>query len=209
MKLLAEDINSKVEPLTETVNGKKELFIEGIFAQADVVNGNNRVYPSDVLFPEVERYIDKYVKPGRAVGELEHPDYPAANLNFASHLITDLRIEGTNVIGKAKILNTEKGQQARHLLEGGVKLGVSTRGLASLNEGENGVSEVADDFTLFAVDIVGNPSAPDAFVNGVMESVNWLYKNGVLRRKEVNNMKTLSESEKVKLVRDILKTLSR
>ena len=207
MKLISEDINSKVEVLTENTKNGKQLYIEGIFAQADVVNGNNRIYPSQVLFPEVEMYIESFVNKKLAVGELEHPDYPAPNLNYASHLITDLRIEGKNVIGKAKILDTEKGKTARALLEGGVRLGVSTRGLASLNENENGISEVNDDFKLFAVDIVGNPSAPDAFVNGVMESIDWFVHNGVIKRKELK--KTLTESQKLSIVKKILKTLTK
>lgn len=175
MKLLSEDLNSKVELLTENTKTGKEFFIEGIFAQSDVINGNGRIYPSRVMNPQVEEYIEEFVKKNRALGEIEHPDRPGVDLKEASHIITDLRIEGSNVIGKAKLLKTDKGRLASALLESGVQLGVSTRALGSVVTRDDGIDEVQDDFRLFAVDIVHTPSAPDAFVNGLMESVDWAY----------------------------------
>lgn len=173
MKLLSEDLNSKVELLTENTKNGKEFFIEGVFAQADTINGNGRIYPGAIMFPEVENYINDYVNRNRALGEIEHPERPNVDLNEASHMITELRIEGSNVIGKAKLLKTRKGRLASELLESGVQLGVSTRALGSVFTRDDGIDEVQDDFKLFAVDIVHTPSAPDAFVNGLMESVDW------------------------------------
>lgn len=190
MKLITETLDSDIQVVTEAKqNGTKDYFIEGIFMMADEQNRNRRVYESRVLKPAVEKYIQEQVKTGRAVGELNHPDGPTINLDKVSHLITDLRFEGTHVIGKAKILNTPMGQIVKGLLEGGVKLGVSSRGMGSLAE-KNGVNYVKDDFHLATVDIVQDPSAPAAFVNGIMEGVEWICENGIFKPQEIEKIET-------------------
>jgi len=190
MKLITEQIDSDIQVITEAKqNGSKDFFIEGIFMMADSKNRNGRVYESKILKPAVEKYIQEQVKSGRAVGELNHPDGPTINLDKVSHLITDLRFEGNNVIGKAKILNTPMGQIVKGLLEGGVKLGVSSRGMGSLEE-RNGTNYVKDDFHLATVDIVQDPSAPAAFVNGIMEGVEWIVENGVFKPQEIEKIET-------------------
>jgi hypothetical protein len=190
MKLILERMESDIQVVTEAKqNGTKDYFIEGIFMMADAPNRNKRIYESNVLKPAVEKYIQEQVKTGRAVGELNHPDGPTINLDKVSHLITDLRFEGTNVIGKAKILNTPMGQIVKGLLEGGVKLGVSSRGMGSLAE-KNGINYVKDDFHLATVDIVQDPSAPAAFVNGIMEGVEWICENGVFKPQEIEKIET-------------------
>jgi len=190
MKLITEQLDSDIQYVTEAKqNGTKDVFIEGIFMMADSKNRNGRIYESNVLHPAVERYIEEQVKTGRAVGELNHPDGPTINLDKVSHLITSLRIEGSNVIGKAKILDTPMGKIVKGLLEGGVKLGVSSRGMGSL-ETRNGVNYVKNDFHLATVDIVQDPSAPAAFVNGIMEGVEWIYENGVLKPQEIEQIET-------------------
>ena len=190
MKLITEQIDSGIEVITEAKqNGTKDYFIEGIFMMADSQNRNGRIYESKILQPAVEKYIQEQVKTGRAVGELNHPDGPTINLDKVSHLITDLRFEGTNVVGKAKILNTPMGQIVKGLLEGGVKLGVSSRGMGSL-EVRNGSNYVKNDFHLATVDIVQDPSAPSAFVNGIMEGVDWICQNGVFTPQEIEKIET-------------------
>ena len=190
MKLITEQLDSDIQYVTEAKqNGTKDVFIEGIFMMADSKNRNGRIYESRVLQPAVEKYIEEQVKTGRAVGELNHPDGPTINLDKVSHLITSLRIEGSNVIGKAKILDTPMGKIVKGLLEGGVKLGVSSRGMGSL-ETRNGVNYVKNDFHLATVDIVQDPSAPAAFVNGIMEGVEWIYENGVLKPQEIEQIET-------------------
>ena len=183
-------MDSDIHVITEAKqNGSKDFFIEGIFMMADSKNRNGRIYESKILQPAVERYITEQVKTGRAVGELNHPDGPTINLDKVSHLITNLRFENNNVIGKAQILNTPMGQIVKGLLEGGVKLGVSSRGMGSL-ETRNGVNYVKDDFHLATVDIVQDPSAPSAFVNGIMEGVDWIYNNGVFKPQEIEKIET-------------------
>jgi hypothetical protein len=190
MKLILERMDSDISVVTESKqNGTKEVFIEGIFMMADAKNRNGRIYESKILQPAVEKYIEEQVKHGRAVGELNHPDGPTINLDKVSHLITDLRFEGANVIGKAKILNTPMGQIVKGLLEGGVKLGVSSRGMGSL-ETREGVNYVGKDFHLATVDIVQDPSAPSAFVNGIMEGVEWICENGVFKPQEIEQIET-------------------
>ena len=190
MKLITEHIDSEIQIITEAKqNGTKDFFIEGIFMMADSKNRNGRVYESTILKPAVEKYIEEQVKTGRAVGELNHPDGPTINLDKVSHRITNLTIEGSNVIGKAKILNTPMGQIVKGLLEGGVKLGVSSRGMGSL-ETRNGINYVKDDFYLATVDIVQDPSAPSAFVNGIMEGVEWIWENGVFKPQEIEKIET-------------------
>ncbi len=183
MKLITENIE-EINVLVEEANGKKHLYIEGIFLQSEIKNRNGRVYPFDVLNREVQRYSEQYVKSGRALGELGHPDGPTVNLDRVSHRIVDLRSEGTNFYGKARILETPMGTIAKSLLEEGVKLGVSSRGMGSLEE-RNGANYVRDDFMLAtAADIVADPSAPDAFVNGIMEGKEWVWDNGILREQQ-------------------------
>jgi hypothetical protein len=190
MKLILEQQDSDIRVVTESKqNGKKDVFIEGIFMMADSENRNRRVYESKVLQPAVEKYVEEQVKTGRAVGELNHPEGPTINLDKVSHLITNLRFEGSHVIGKAKILDTPMGQIVKGLLEGGVKLGVSSRGMGSLEE-RNGVNYVKDDFQLATVDIVQDPSAPSAFVNGIMEGVEWVWENGILKPQEIEEIET-------------------
>ena len=181
MKLITEEINS-VKYITEAKeNGKKNLYIEGIFLQSAIPNRNGRVYPEHLLEREVNRYTEQFVSKGRAFGELGHPDGPQINLDRVSHLIESLRKDGTNWIGRAKITDTPMGNIARGLIESGAQLGVSTRGMGSLKANRQGINEVQDDFFLAtAADIVADPSAPEAFVNGIMEGVEWIWENNML-----------------------------
>lgn len=179
MKLIREEIQD-VHYLVESdkSTGKKNHFIEGVFMQADKVNRNGRVYPMNILAKEAERYNNEYVQKNRAFGELGHPENPQINLDRVSHMIVSLRPDGTNFIGKAKILDTPNGRIVKSLLEGGASLGVSTRGVGSL-KAMNGYQQVQDDYKLAtAADVVADPSAPDAFVRGIMENSEWLYENG-------------------------------
>jgi hypothetical protein len=188
MKLITENIE-EVNVLVEESNGKKNLYIEGIFLQSEMKNRNGRVYPFDVLDREVQKYNEQYVNTGRALGELGHPDGPSINLDRVSHKIVELRCEGSNFYGKARILDTPMGKIAKSLLDEGVKLGVSSRGMGSLEE-RNGVKYVRDDFMLAtAADIVADPSAPDAFVQGIMEGKEWVWNNGVLKEYRVSEYK--------------------
>ena len=162
--------------------GEKKHFIEGVFLQGNIKNRNGRVYPMETLTNEVKRYSDKYIANNRAFGELGHPDSPTVNLDRVSHLITELRPEGDNFIGKAKIMGTPMGEIVKNLINEGAKLGVSSRGMGSLKPGKDGANEVQDDFFLAtAADIVADPSAPDAFVEGIMEGKEWIWDNGALR----------------------------
>ena len=189
MKLITEEIE-KVEVITESVNGKKNLFIKGIFLQAEQVNRNGRVYRMPVMEREVKRYTEQYVNKGRALGELGHPDGPTVNLDRVSNKITELYRDGNNFIGKAQILSTPMGKIAESLLKEGVCLGVSSRGIGSLRETREGHKEVGEDFMLAtAADIVADPSAPDAFVQGIMEGKEWIWDGGVLREKAAENTK--------------------
>ncbi len=185
MKLITEQIEN-VQILTEERDGKKLLYIEGVFLQSELKNRNGRMYPFDVLNNEVERYNEEYVKSKRALGELGHPDGPTINLDRVSHRITSLRAEGNNFIGKAQILDTPMGNIAKSLLGEGVQLGVSSRGMGSIQKKED-VNIVADDFMLTtAADIVADPSAPNAFVNGIMEGKEWVWDNGILKEAKVD-----------------------
>ena len=184
MKLITEQIED-VQILTEERDGKKLLYIEGVFLQSELKNRNGRMYPFEVLNREVERYTEEYVKPKRALGELGHPDGPTINLDRVSHRIVSLRAEGHNFIGKAQILDTPMGNIAKSLLGEGVQLGVSSRGMGSIDKRED-ISIVRDDFFLTtAADIVADPSAPDAFVNGIMEGKEWVWDNGILKEREI------------------------
>ena len=181
MKLIREEIED-IKMLTESRNGKKSLYIEGVFLQGNIKNRNGRMYPMETLQKEVGRYIKEQVSQGRAVGELGHPDSPTVNLDRVSHKIMSLRESGSNFIGKAKILeSTPMGKIASSLLSEGVKLGVSSRGIGSLKPTKEGFNVVSDDFMLAtAADIVADPSAPDAFVEGIMEGKNWVWDGGIL-----------------------------
>ena len=183
MKLITEEIE-QVEVIVESRNGKKNLYIEGVFLQSEMKNRNGRMYPKQTLMREVNRYNENFVEKGRALGELGHPDGPTVNLDRVSHKIVSLKESGNNFIGKAKILSTPMGKIASNLLGEGVKLGVSSRGVGSLNKTNEGYSVVGEDFTLAtAADIVADPSAPDAFVDGIMEGKEWVWDGGILRER--------------------------
>ena len=183
MKLIREEIE-QVEVIVENRNGKKNLFIEGVFLQGEIKNRNGRLYPMQTLAREVGRYNENFVEKGRALGELGHPDGPTVNLDRVSHKIVSLKESGNNFIGKAKILSTPMGKIASDLLGEGVKLGVSSRGVGSLNKTNEGYSVVGEDFTLAtAADIVADPSAPDAFVDGIMEGKEWVWDGGIIRER--------------------------
>lgn len=179
MKLITEVVE-EINILTEETEGKKQHFIEGIFLQSNLQNRNGRVYPKEIMHKEVERYNESYVKANRALGELGHPDGPAINLDRVSHMIVSLKEDGDNYIGRAKLMDTPMGNIAKGLIEGGAKLGVSSRGMGTLKPNKDGINEVQDDFYLAtAADIVADPSAPDAFVRGIMENKEWVVVNGV------------------------------
>ena len=201
MKLISE-FNETISPIiTESKeNGKKDYFIEGIFMQSDIKNRNGRVYPKEVMQKEVDRYVKEFVEKDRAFGELGHPEGPTINLDKVSHLIQSLTLEGKNYVGKAKILSTPNGQIVKNLIDDGAKLGVSSRGLGSLEQKGN-AQYVKDDFQLAtAGDIVADPSAPEAFVEGIMEGVEWVYQNGILTAMQVEDMqKTLKTAKLNKL----------
>ena len=184
MKLITEQIED-VKVITEGTGDSKKLYIEGVFLQSELKNRNGRVYPFSVLEREVNRYNEEYISTKRALGELGHPDGPTVNLDRVSHRIMSLKAEGTNFMGKAQILDTPMGRIAKSLLDEGVQLGVSSRGMGSIDKQE-GVSYVRDDFMLAtAADIVADPSAPDAFVNGIMEGKEWVWDNGILKESKV------------------------
>jgi hypothetical protein len=190
MKLISEEVLD-ISYLVEEKNGKKEHYISGIFMQAEEKNRNGRVYPYHVLDKEVRRYNQDYVDKNRAFGELGHPDSPTINLDRVSHMITSLRPDGNNIMGKAKILDTPNGKIVKSLLDGGASLGVSTRGVGSLKP-YNGYQLVQDDFHLAtAADIVADPSAPKAFVQGIMESADWIMVNGKWSQENYDRAKTL------------------
>ena len=188
MRLIAEEI-TQVEFLSEEKNGKKSHFIEGVFLQSEIKNKNGRLYPQGVLAREVAKYDEHHIQKGRALGELGHPEGPSINLDRVSHKIESLKEDGNNFIGRAKILDTPMGGIAKNLLDEGVRLGVSSRGMGSLKE-KDGVNVVADDFMLAtAADIVADPSAPDAFVDGIMEGKEWVWENGILKESAVAQIK--------------------
>src|SRR6056300_899258 len=219
MKLITE-ITESIKVLTEeTADGKKSLFIEGIFLQGNIQNRNGRRYNADILEKEVGRYVNESVSKGRAYGELGHPDGPSINLDRVSHIITELRREGDNFIGRAKISSTPMGEIVKGLLSDGAQLGVSSRGMGSLKEGKDGVMEVQNDFRLAtAADIVADPSAPDAFVNGIMEGVEWVWDNGKYIAMQVEEIereieksaraKKLNEQRKLQLFQKFINEIS-
>ena len=216
MKLIREEIET-VDFIVEEKNGKKNMFIEGIFLQGDLQNRNGRMYPMATLRKEVQRYSENHIQKGRALGELGHPEGPTVNLDRVSHKIVSLKESGSNFIGKAKLLNTPMGNIAKSLIDEGVKLGVSSRGIGALKPTREGVQVVSDDFMLStAADIVADPSAPDAFVEGIMEGREWVWDGGVLREqniaktyREINTLVTQKQldEKKVDLFTDFLNTL--
>ena len=190
MKLICETIED-IKYITEkTESGKKNLYIEGIFMQGDIVNRNKRTYSTDILEKEITRYTKDLIEKGRAYGELGHPNGPSINLDRVSHIITEMKRDGSNFIGKARIADTPMGNIARGIMESGGQLGVSSRGMGSIKENKNGIMEVQDDFYLAtAADIVADPSAPDAFVHGIMEGVEWVWDNGILKAQKLEEAK--------------------
>ena len=216
MKLIREEIE-KVEVLTEGTGKNQKLYIQGPFLQAECVNRNGRMYPMSIMEREVKRYSEQYVSKGRALGELGHPDGPTVNLDRVSHKIVSLTQEGNNFIGKAQILSTPMGKIAESLLKEGVCLGVSSRGIGSLRENRDGYKEVGEDFMLAtAADIVADPSAPDAFVQGIMEGKEWVWDGGMLREKVAENTKRrintfvdegILEEYKLSLFNEFIKSL--
>ena len=216
MKLITEEVTN-VNIITEMVGGKKTLHIEGVFLQGEIKNRNGRMYPIQTLANEVKRYNENFVCKGRALGELGHPDGPTVNLDRVSHKITCLTQEGNNFRGKAQILETPMGKIAKSLLESGVMLGVSSRGVGSLRMTNEGHKIVGEDFQLAtAADIVADPSAPDAFVNGIMEGKEWVWEGGILRerlaeqtKKRINTLvgQRALEEHKLNLFNEFLSNL--
>ena len=189
MKLISEFNDIGFEVITEEKNGKKKYIIEGVFAQAEQKNRNGRIYPKPIMEKAIDMYNEKQVSKGRAVGELNHPEGPTVNLDKVSHKIESLEFKGNDVMGKATVLDTPMGRIVEGLLEGGVQLGVSTRGMGSLMQ-QNNAMVVKDDFILNAIDVVQDPSAPSAFVNGIMEGVDWVWNNGILEAQAIEKMET-------------------
>tara|TARA_Y100001938_G_C8049814_1_gene411043 strand:- start:362 stop:1012 length:651 start_codon:yes stop_codon:yes gene_type:complete len=216
MKLITEEIAS-VKFITEGKGAKKKLYIEGVFLQGDIKNRNGRMYPVQTLAKEVGRYNESFVKKGRALGELGHPEGPTVNLDRVSHKIVSLKQEGNNFKGKAQLLETPMGKIAKSLIAEGVTLGVSSRGVGSLKEDSNGCKVVGEDFMLAtAADIVADPSAPDAFVSGIMEGKEWIWEGGILReqlasqtKKHINTLvdQKRLEEHKLNLFNDFLSNL--
>jgi hypothetical protein len=200
MKLISEIVEN-VQVITEGTN--KDLYIEGVFLQSELANRNNRIYPKSVMEKEVARYMKEYVESKRAFGELGHPEGPTINLDRVSHIITSLKEEGNNYVGRAKILNTPMGNIVKGLIEGGAQLGVSSRGMGTLKE-RDGVNEVQEDFYLAtAADIVADPSAPDAFVQGIMENKEWMFVNGSWTYQNIDETKKLIEATKKKQLEEV------
>jgi hypothetical protein len=208
MKLITE-INEEVKLLTEeSENGTKNFFIEGVFMQAEQKNRNNRMYPINVMEKEANRYIQEYVNRNRAYGELGHPEGPTINLERTAIMIKELRQDGNNFIGKAKVIDTPYGNIVKNLILEGAGLGVSTRGLGSLEERADGVRVVKDDFYLAtAADVVADPSAPDAFVRGIMEGKEWIWDNGIIKDVQIEQYKkTINKSSKKSLEENMIKS---
>ena len=209
MRLITE-ITEDLEYITEETKGKKSLYIQGPFMMAEVKNRNGRIYPAEVLFKEMKRYNENYVAKNRAFGELGHPEGPNINLERVSHMITELKQDGNNVWGKAKIMDTPYGQIVQNLINNGAQLGVSSRGMGTLEE-KNGTKVVKDDFYLAtAADIVADPSAPEAFVQGIMEGKEWIWESGVLKEKALNEIKrNIKSSSSKKLDETKLKAFNK
>ena len=199
MKLISEEI-SQAEYLVEETNGKKNYKIKGVFLQSDIKNRNGRIYENDILQKEVKRYNQEFINKKRAFGELGHPDGPTVNLERVSHMITKLEPEGKNFIGEAKIMDTPYGKIVKGLIDEGAQLGVSSRGMGSLVQ-KNGANYVGKDFYLAtAADIVADPSAPDAFVEGIMENKEWVWDNGIIKAQDIEEYKEhIKEAKRLKL----------
>lgn len=208
MKLITE-LTEDVKYIKENIgNGERTYFIEGVFMQSDVKNRNGRVYPQNILKKECGRYITEYVEKGRAMGELNHPTGPTVNLDRVSHIIKELHEDGRNVYGKAKVLDTPMGKIVKNLIDEGAQLGVSTRGMGSLRP-KNGYQEVQEDFMLAAIDIVADPSAPNAFVNGIMEGREWVFQNGMWSERDNQNaVRLIQNSSKRNLQENIVKVFN-
>jgi len=215
MLLFTEHTEDNIQTLTEDAGGgKKNYYIRGIFMQSEQVNKNGRIYPAAIMEREVEKYNKDYIKTNRSLGEMGHPQGPSLNLDRISHLIKEMKMDGNTVYGKAKILDTPYGNIVKNLIDEGVRLGVSSRGMGSLKQ-VNGVNEVQDDFNLATVDIVADPSAPNAFVNGIMEGKEWVWNNGVLAERHIasykNTIKKASSREleeaKLEVFRDFISKL--
>ena len=200
MKLISEEIQD-AEYLVEETNGKKAYKIRGVFLQSDIKNRNGRIYENAILSNEVKRYTTEFIDKKRAFGELGHPDGPTVNLERVSHMITNLYPDGNNFIGEAKIMDTPYGKIVKNLIDEGAKLGVSSRGMGSLQRGRGGEAMVGKDFYLAtAADIVADPSAPDAFVEGIMEGKEWIWENGVIKQKEIEEYKEyIQEAKRLKI----------
>lgn len=201
MKLITEVFEQSKLIVEEKLGKGKQYFIEGIFLQSEIKNRNGRMYPEEVMDKEVERYTENYIKQNRAYGELGHPETPSINLDRVSHMITSLKKDGTNYIGRAKILDTPMGKIAKGLLDGGANLGVSSRALGSLKTGRDGIQVVQDDFMLStAADIVADPSAPNAFVQGIMEGREWIFVDGKYVERHIEEAKkTISKTSSSQL----------
>ncbi len=216
MKLMTEQFNDSRVVIEENAEGSKDFYIEGIFMQSGVKNRNGRIYPKEVMQKQLSQYNENFVISGRALGELGHPASPSVNLERVSHNIVKLEYSGdNNVVGKAKLLDTPYGNIAKSLVKDGVQLGVSSRGLGSIKESD-GASVVQGDFYLAAVDIVADPSAPDAFVNGIMENCEWVYEKGILTQRQIESVqqeveeaarKGRTEDEVVSIFDNILQNL--
>ena len=191
MKLITETTLG-VRLLTEEKEGKKNYFIEGVFMQSETKNRNGRIYPLATMSKEIERYNKEYVTQNRAMGELGHPEGPTVNLERVSHIIKDLKQDGNDVYGRAKILDTPYGKIVKNLMDEGAKLGVSSRGMGTLKE-QDGVNVVQEDFMLASVDVVADPSAPNAFVNGIMEGKEWIWDNGIIKPVQIESYKKIIE----------------
>ena len=201
MKLISEIVES-VQVISEGTS--KDLYIEGVFLQSEMANKNKRIYPKSVMEKEVARYMKEYVDSKRAFGELGHPEGPTINLDRVSHIITSLKEDGNNYIGRAKILNTPMGNIVKGLIEGGAQLGVSSRGMGTLKEKEDGINEVQSDFYLAtAADIVADPSAPDAFLQGIMENKEWMFINGSWTYQNIDETKRIIEQTKKKQLEEV------
>ena len=205
MKLITELVEDVKYIQEDSGNGGKDYYIEGVFLQSEVKNRNGRVYPTPTLIKECRRYIKEYVDKGRALGELNHPTGPTVNLDRVSHMVKSLNESGRDVVGRAKVLGTPMGNIVKNLINEGAKLGVSSRGMGSLSA-KNGYQEVQEDFMLAAIDIVADPSAPNAFVNGIMEGKEWVWDNGILKAQEIEKYhKTISKSSSRNLEKNMMK----
>lgn len=208
MKLITETVEDLETLIESASNGTKTYKLRGVMMESDTKNRNGRVYEGKILFKETKRYVLEYVNKGRALGELNHPSGPTVNLDRVSHMITNLKESGKQVIGEAKIIDTPMGKIVKNLIDAGAKLGVSSRGMGSL-ENRNGTNFVKEDFTLAAIDIVADPSAPNAFVDGILEGKEWMWNNGILVEKDIANYsKQLKNTSKRKLEENAIKLFS-